>query len=122
MAFYDDMVDVAFDLITEFGTAITVRREKTDTSKTNPWEGQTDENPVVTFVTVGAFLEDEPSEDNKTLLKRDCQRVLIPAKSADFVFELTDLIIRGSDTFEILEMKITNPASTIIMYDMKVAK
>lgn len=120
MTFYSDMVDVAFDLITEFGTAITMRREKTDTSKTNPWEGQTDS--VTTYVTVGAFLKDEPKEDEKTLLKRDYKRVLVPAKDATFVFELTDLLVEGSDTYEILDMEIVDPGGTIIMYDMRVAK
>lgn len=120
MTFYEDMEDVSFEILNDFGKEITVRREKSDINKTNPWEGKTDD--VETFTAFAVFDKVDDSNIDPTLVRVTDLLAYIPSKGNDFTIEIKDKIIDGSDTYEIITLEEIKPSTTSLLFKLTLRK
>ena len=120
MTFYSNMLNTADSLISTYGRDVTIRREKNDTEKANPWEGY--ESEVTTYATQAVFMDDVPKNDDGTLVKREFQTCLVPAKGLTFTIELSDKVVDGSDEYEILDIHKVQPGDTLLMYKLRITR
>lgn len=114
MSFYSDLVDIASNLLTEFGKPVTVRQEKSDTDKTNPWEGKTDD--VQTYSTVAVFDKFFSKYFDKALVEKGDLFAYVPSKGEGFEIKLKDFIVEGSTKYSIVNLEKIEPGPTNIMY------
>lgn len=114
MTFYSDLQTVATSLITQFGDTVTVRQEKSDTDKANPWEGKTDD--VQTYTTVAVFDKFNARDIDGTLIKKDDLIAYIPSEDEDFEIKIKDFIVKGSTKYSIVNLEKIEPGPTNVMY------
>jgi hypothetical protein len=121
MAFdYDAMQTIGDDLIDNFGKTVTVRQEKSDTDKANPWEGKTDD--VQTYNTKCAFIDIHEKDIDGTIVKKGDRLGYISPKGESFAIQLKHQIIDGSTTYKIMNVETINPAGTNLLYILRLRK
>lgn len=116
-AFYAELRDLAEELSTEFGQAVTVRR-KTTTQVTPT--GIVTESGYQTTPTVAALLPASYDKDNaeeyKSLAGREIKCIILAAKGMAFIPKSHDEIVVGSDVWDIGSCTPLNPAGTPIYH------
>lgn len=125
MAFdYSGFAETADELVTEYGTAITLLKSgTTEAVSGKPWRGVTDgfhDSPAGTeTAATGAFFDYEEAEGSNEVMRGD-KVVLVAAK------DLPDLDgydgVRESDgtVWKIVKMRLLKPAATRLLYSLQV--
>ncbi len=123
MTFYSELQTTSDSLLTKFGRVVTVRRERTDTSEANPWEGKT---AVVSTYTGYAVLDTrKPKYDGTTITRRDTMIAYISPVAATGTFftpEIKDYVTIGSDTYKIVGVEVVSPSTTELLYIVDLEK
>lgn len=125
MAEYDSSVALAIRLITKKGALVTLRgfsaAPPADPSK--PWKPG-DKTPVDQTVR-GVFLGYERKDIDGTRIKEGDQRVLVPSvdtTGAAIAPTSDHVILRGSESWQVVSVKETKPADQIVYYALQVRR
>ena len=120
-AFYDEMADVALELIAEFGQAGTL---------TSVTEGEYDPvtgfgtDPVTLTQTGQLVLLDYTAQEAGiinaagSLVQQGDKKIMLAAKGLDWEPTMTTTIDAGGFTWAITGIKATNPAGTPLLYEI----
>lgn len=115
MAFdYSNILAVSTTLIDDFGKTVTVRQERSDTDKTNPWEGKTDD--VQTYATKAVFDKFIGLDIDGTIVKKDDLIAYISPDDEAFEIKIKDQIVAGSTTYKIMSVEKVDPGDTNLLY------
>lgn len=120
-AFYDEMAEVALELIAEFGQAGTL---------TNVTEGEYD--PVTGFGTDPVTLtqsgqlilldysaaESGVINASGSLIQQGDKKIMLAAKGLAWPPTITTTILAGGQAWSIANIKSTNPAGTPLLYEI----
>jgi len=119
--FYDRMAATALRLLAQFGQTVTIRR--VTGGSVNPVTGA-----VVSGSTVDteatAVMQDYSLQDSaranmtETLIQKDDKKFIVAASGIPVPL-LTDKIIAGGLTWNIVNVKQTNPAGTPLVYEIQ---
>lgn len=120
MAFYDDMAGVALELLTEFGAPRVlhdvsggVYNDVTGEYTTPP--GQITQTAQVILLDYSANESGQQYADGSQIRLGD-KKIVIAAKDLDWPPSLTTRVAVGSDLWQIVNIKSSDPAGTPLVY------
>jgi len=116
MAFYDDMQDVATELLTEFGKSITFSRI---TKTFNKITGKNTTATTATTATVGVEIPINQRLVDGTRIQSGDRSLIIDASYAPV---MADTVSLSGETWSIVEIQPIKPADTVIAYRLQVRK
>lgn len=120
MAFYDDMATVALDLISEFGQ--TAELNDVIPGAYDPVTGvETADTPITQnaqLILIEYTLQESGAKygEGTQVLTGD-KKILIAAKGLEWKPELTTTITADGDIWRIVNIKVSNPAGTPLVYE-----
>lgn len=115
MTFYTDMAEVAAELLTEFGQAVTLKRS---TGTVDPVTGA-DTRSTSDVTTVGVVMNYPQAIIDGTRIQSGDRRLMIDASEEP---KLTDTVLIGSEPWSIQEIEVSSPAGTAIRYAVRIRK
>ncbi len=119
MDFYQDMANVAHNLLSEYGQTVTITRE--GSTEYNPYEGVTNSGGTV-YNGVAIF---EPYEDNRddSLIEAGDIKITLASKNLSEAPQISDTI-QGVDgiVWRVVNIKELNPAGTSLIYEIQARK
>lgn len=115
-AFYDDMAQVAKDMLTEFGAAVVLTR--TTPGAYNPETGTTAAATTATYNGMGAKFDYELKEiDGTKILQGDQKLYLSPYLMANPV--PGDMIRADGADYTVISSKALRPAETHVLFEVQ---
>ncbi|MBJ2254727.1 hypothetical protein JFT59_26395 [Pseudomonas sp. MF6784] len=120
MAFYDEMVVMALEMITEFGQPVTI--SKTEQGEYDPEQGGEVPGATVEQIAQGILLDFTGLEfQNNSLIRQGDKKLKIAAKGLAWVPGLLDRVVAQGRNWSIVPpLKEVNPAGTPILYELQV--
>lgn len=119
MAFYDEMADVALELITEFGQTVTLQR--TEAGEYDPETGTTGDGVAQEQPAQGVLLDYQGIEfQNNTQIQQGDKKLKIAAKDLQWPPELANKAIIQGKAYSVINVNETNPAGTPLVYTLQV--
>ena len=111
MTFYSETAEVALEVLTEFGQAITVNRETS--SSFDPVLGE-DTTAASSFTGYGAAFEYKGREIDGTVVQAGDIKLYLNATAT--VPLIDDRITIDSVAYEVMDVEQINPAGTAVLY------
>jgi hypothetical protein len=120
MSFYDEMAEMALDMITEFGQSVIIRDIKV--GEYDPGTGTVPPDTVVEQTAQGILLDFTGQEfQANSLIKVGDKKLKIAAQGLDWPPSLLNKVIVQGHTWSIIPpLKEINPAGTPILYELQV--
>lgn len=117
MSFYQDMADVALELLDEFGAAVTLQR--TTGASVDPVTGEITSGTDASVVTTG-LIKPYPDRmiDGTRILQGDRELVLSDEQTP----VASDKIVVGGENWSIVNIKTISPAGIPVCYFCQVRK
>lgn len=121
MAFYDDMATVALDLISEFGQA--ARFDDVTPGAYDPITGETSGDLPITqpcqLILLDYTLQESGAKyaEGTQVLTGD-KKILIAAKGLSWAPALTTTITADGAIWRAVNIKVSNPAGTPLVYEI----
>lgn len=121
MAFYDDMATVALDLISEFGQA--ARLDDVTPGAYDPITGETSGDLPITqpcqLILLDYTLQESGAKyaEGTQVLTGD-KKILIAAKGLSWAPALTTTITADGAIWRAVNIKVSNPAGTPLVYEI----
>ncbi|MEH6565562.1 MAG: hypothetical protein V7756_09595 [Halopseudomonas sp.] len=121
MAFYDDMATVALDLISEFGQAATIKDVAPGTY--DAITGITSDDVPISqpaqLILLDYTLQESGAKYSEgTQVKAGDKKILIAAKDLSWAPMLTSIITADGADWRIVNLKVSNPAGTPLVYEV----
>lgn len=121
MSFYPCLIDVADELIQEFGREVILRREKNTTpiNPLKPWEGNQDsitDEPVY-----AVFLDTTTKNKKNSEVDMTRTEIYVASKNTELVIATDDKIIDSARTYNVCEIENIYPGPNSIAYVLQVA-
>lgn len=121
MAFYDDMAAVALELITEFGQAGTISDVTPGTY--DPATGETTGDTPITqtaqMILLDYSLQESGAKYNEgTQVLAGDKKILIAAQGLAWAPMMTSRITADSAVWQVVNIKVSNPAGTPLVYEI----
>lgn len=116
MAFYDDMQDVAAELLTEFGQTLTFKRI---TKTFNKITGKNTTATTATSTVVGVEVPINNRLIDGTRIQAGDRQLVIAATYAPV---MSDTVSLSGEYWSIVEIQPIQPADTVIAYRLQVRK
>ncbi|WP_438301680.1 hypothetical protein [Pseudomonas sp. NMS19W] len=120
MAFYDEMAEMALEMITEFGQLVTIRA--TTVGEYDPETGSAPPDSTKEQTTQGILLDFTGQEfQNNSLIKQGDKKLKIAAQGLEWIPDLLNkVIIQGRIWSIVPPLKEVNSAGTPILYELQV--
>jgi hypothetical protein len=121
MAFYDDMATVALDLISEFGQTATIKDVTAGSYDAVTGAGAPDtpiEQPAELILLDYSLQESGAKYAEGTQVKAGDKKILIAAKGLEWAPKLTSIITADGADWRIVNLKVSNPAGTPLVYEI----
>lgn len=121
MAFYDDMAAVALELITEFGQVGTISDVAPGTydPATGATTGDTPITQTAQMILLDYTLQESGAKYNEgTQVLAGDKKILIAAQGLAWAPMMTSRITADSDVWQVVNIKVSNPAGTPLVYEI----
>ncbi|KPG98341.1 hypothetical protein AEQ67_13385 [Pseudomonas sp. RIT-PI-q] len=120
MAFYDEMAEMALDMITEFGQPVTIRA--TTVGEYDPDIGSAPPDTITEQTAQGILLDFTGQEfQNNSLIKQGDKKLKIAAQGLAWAPDLLNkVVVQGRIWSIVPPLKEINPAGTPILYELQV--
>lgn len=119
MAFYDEMADVALQLITEFGQTVTLKRTQAgeyDPETGTRGNGLVEEQPAQGILLDYTGIEFQAS----TQIQQGDKKLKVAAKGLGWPPGLANKAVIQGMTYSVINVNETNPAGTPLVYTLQV--
>ena len=117
MSFYDEMAEVAVELLTEFGAGVIITR--TSGGSINPVTGVEVAGSVQTFTPKGILKSYPDNLIDGTRITASDRMLIIDASVKP---EITDTITVQGEEWPLQEITASNPAGTPLVYFLRVKR
>lgn len=117
MSFYESIGATAASLISKFGQSITLRR--ITGGSINPITGASDE-VATDYTMTGLFKTIDDDLIDNTIIKASDKMIVFSNTSETPLID--DKIVLGSDVYSIEDIKTSSPASTDLVYFVRIRK
>lgn len=135
MAFYDDMAEMALDMLTEFGAEAVIQRKisapvnqtttttmdhmnrgaiMTETATSAPWE--LPETTTLEYPCKAVVSNYSESVLNGSAIKQGDKKIIVAASGLAIEPAVTDVIVCNSVAYNIVAVSVVSPAGTPIIY------
>lgn len=119
MSFYEDMRDVATDLIGDFGASLSVERDSEGAY--DPATGVTSDS-TTTFTSKGIVSSFSNSEIDGTNIKVGDLSVFVKSKPSGWVPEIRDKVTINGVEYFIVNVQPLSPGGTDLAYQIQIRK
>jgi hypothetical protein len=117
--FYDEMADVALELITEFGQTVALQR--TEPGEYDPETGTIGDGVAQEQPAQGILLEYTGQEfEASSLIQTGDKKLKIAAKDLEWPPQLANKAVVQGRTYSVINAGETNPAGTPLIYTLQV--
>lgn len=121
MAFYDDMAAVALELITEFGLAGTISDVTPGTydPESGTGTGDTPISQPAQMILLDYTLQESGAKYNEgTQVLAGDKKILIAAQGLAWAPMMTSRVTADSAVWQVVNIKVSNPAGTPLVYEI----
>jgi|TARA_R110000744_G_scaffold6867_7_gene23737 hypothetical protein len=115
MSLYTDLATTASKLLLDLGQAATWAHNNDD-GTFDPATGVTTSGTTTAYTGNGALLDFDVSRVDGTSVLRTDKRFVLEAAS---VPEVSDIVTINSIAYQVVSIRETNPAGTVVMYELQ---